>query len=92
MTLGHRSTLGKSQTSGLSEQIITRVSDVPQAILRGRNRAGGGGGCQDTDLGIVAWGNVGLPRREVNFLSLEGFTLRLETVPASGSLGKGFRM
>lgn len=93
VTLGHRSTPRKSQASGLSEQIITRASDVPQAIPRGRNRIGGGGGRgQDIDLGIVAWGDVGLPRREVSSLSLKGFTLRLETVPASRSLGKGFRV
>lgn len=79
--------------SGLSEQIITRASDVPQAIPQGRNRAVGSGhrswqNCM-VNVCVCVWG---VPRRVVSSLSLEGLMLKLEVLPTGRGLGKGFGM
>lgn len=94
VTLGHGSTrtLGRARLQGFLKQIITRASNVPQAIPRGRNRAGVGSGVSGHRSWHPCMESVGLPRREVSSLSLEGLTLWLEAAPDGRSLGKGFRM
>lgn len=79
---------GRAMASGLSEQMITRASDVPQAIPRVIDGAGGSGHRSRHSC----MGNVGLPRRVESSLSPERFTLKLEALQTGRGLGRGFRM
>lgn len=64
--------------------------------FQGAETAGGGGGGSGhrswhSCMGLP-WGFHGASEEGGELLSLEGFTLRLETVPASRSLGKGLKV